>query len=889
MFDAAPLSQSRETLLATTCPYCGVGCGVKAGAAAATTGVTGDTDHPANLGRLCVKGTALGETLSLEGRLLHPMMDGARTDWDSALDRVATEFGRVIAAHGPESVAFYVSGQLLTEDYYVANKLMKGFIGAANIDTNSRLCMSSSVAGHIRAFGADTVPGCYEDLELADLVVLVGSNTAWCHPVLFQRILAARKRRPAMRIVVVDPRRTTTAEAADLHLAIRPGSDVALFNGLLAHLAEAGCADPIFIDTHTDGLDAALSAARATQDVAGQCDVDPADLIRFYDWFAATAKTVTVYSQGVNQSSAGTDKVNAIINCHLYTGRIGWPGMGPFSFTGQPNAMGGREVGGLANMLAAHMGFDAICIDRVRRFWNAPAMAHKPGLKAVDLFQAVHDGRIKALWIIATNPAASLTDTNLVREALARCPFVVVSEAVEATDSTLSAHVKLPALAWGEKDGSVTNSERRISRQRAFLPPPGEARADWAIVCDVAARMGFAESFAYRNAADIFAEHCRLSAFENDGSRDFDLGGLIGCDYDRLAPVQWPVRTLHEGTARLFGHGRFYHPDARARFIATVARPPRSATSAAFPLILNTGRSRDQWHTMTRTGKSPRLSAHRAEPWLAMHPADAEAAGLQEGDLVRVASAHGAAMLKLTHDASQRRGEVFAPMHWNDQFAANANVGRLIAPHTDPISGQPELKFTPVCVAPVPTHWQAMLLTRSAPKLDGMAVNWVRAAGVEHSVMRLSGLAPVADWRQMLGAMLGDAPDWVTFSDSRRGLFRAARLIDGKLDAVLFAAPTADESALSWLGALFSQDEIPTPDRIAVLAGMPAGEAAAACGPMICACHQVGRATIMHAIATQGLTSVDAIGAAVKAGTNCGSCIPELRQILAHIPEVAAA
>jgi len=889
MFDAAPTSQSRESLLSTTCPYCGVGCGVKAGSAASTKGVTGDTDHPANLGRLCVKGTALGETLSLDGRLLHPVMDGARTDWDSALNRVAAEFGRAIAAHGPDSVAFYVSGQLLTEDYYVANKLMKGFLGSANIDTNSRLCMSSSVAGHVRAFGSDTVPGCYEDLELADLLVLVGSNAAWCHPVLFQRILAARKRRPEMRIVVIDPRRTTTAETADLHLAIRPGSDVALFNGLLAHLAQAGCADQVFIDTHTDGLNAALATARATPDVAVQCDIDAADLARFYDWFAATTKTVTVYSQGVNQSSAGTDKVNAIINCHLYTGRIGWPGMGPFSFTGQPNAMGGREVGGLANMLAAHMGFDASGLDRVRRFWNAPAMAHKPGLKAVDLFQAVHDGRIKALWIIATNPAASLTDTNVVREALARCPFVVIAEAVEATDSTLSAHVKLPALAWGEKDGTVTNSERCISRQRAFLPPPGEARADWAILCDVAIRMGFGAAFAYRNAAAIFAEHCRLSAFENDGSRDFDLSGLIGCDYDRLTPVQWPVRTLNAGTARLFGNGRFYHPDARARFVATVARPPRSATSAEFPLILNTGRTRDQWHTMTRTGKSPRLSAHRAEPWLAMHPADAEAAVLQEGDLVRIASPHGAAVLKLTLDASQRRGEVFAPMHWNDQFAANANVGRLIAPHTDPISGQPELKFTPVCVAPVTTHWQAVLLTRSTPKLDGVAVNWVRAAGVEHSVMRLSGLAPVADWRQMLGEMLDDAEGWVTFSDSRRGLFRAARLIDGKLDAVLFAAPVSDESALSWLGSLFSQDEIPAPEHIAVLAGMPAGEAAPECGPMICACHQVGRSTILHAITTQGLTSVDAIGAAVKAGTNCGSCIPELRQILAHIPEVTAA
>ena len=896
MFDATRLAAPRDgdRAVCTTCPSCGVGCGVLAGNAAANKGVAGDTAHPANLGRLCVKGSALGETVSLDSRLLHPRMDGAQVSWDAALDRVAGEFSRTIAEHGPDSVAFYVSGQFLTEDYYVANKLMKGFIGSSNIDTNSRLCMSSSVAGHIRAFGNDTVPGCYEDLELADLVVLVGSNAAWCHPVLFQRLLAARAARPKMKIVVIDPRRTTTAEAADLHLALRPGSDVALFNGLFVHLAEMGYADKTFVKAHTNGLDDALATARAAGDVASACDVAEADVALFYDWFARTAKVVTVYSQGVNQSSAGTDKVNAIINCHLVTGRIGRPGMGPFSVTGQPNAMGGREVGGLANMLAAHMGFDHIALDRVSRFWEAPHLARKPGLKAVDLFQAVKDGKIKAVWIMATNPAASLTDTNNVRTALANCPFVVVSELMQATDSSLDAHVMLPALGWGEKDGTVTNSERCISRQRAFLPAPGEARADWSIISEVARRMGHGAAFAYSNAAEIFDEHCRLSAFENDGSRDFDLTGLIGVDYEALAPIQWPVRKPGQGTARLFGQGGFYHADGKARFITVAHRSPRSAVSDEFPLILNTGRTRDQWHTMTRTGKSPRLATHRAEPWLAMHPSDAEAAGLVEADMVRVFSKLGDAVLKLTLDAGQRRGEVFAPMHWNDQFATSANVGRLIAPFVDSVSGQPELKFTPVAVCKVAVAWHAMLLSRQVPAFVSPAfgskvMNWVRAAGEGHFVHRLAGGEIVADWPAMAAEMLGGDGVWLRFADAAHGIFRLAKLVDGRLEAVLFVAPRADEASLAWLGQLFGQEQIAAAGRIAVLAGRAPGATGADCGPIVCACHQVGRATIAAAISTKKLTSVADIGAALKAGTNCGSCIPELRQILVQSPASAAA
>src|SRR5579872_5076547 len=483
----------------TTCPYCGVGCGVLAANRDGVLSVTGDPDHPANRGRLCVKGTALGETADLPDRLLEPRIHGVAAAWDQALDAVAGAFATTIARHGPEAVAFYVSGQLLTEDYYVANKLMKGFIGSANIDTNSRLCMSSSVAGHTRAFGSDTVPGNYEDLEQADLVVLVGSNAAWCHPILFRRIEAAKAARPDMRVVVVDPRRTATADAAGLHLAIRPGSDAILFNRLLAHLDTIGAIDRSFVAQHCAGFDAAVGAARRSPEAAPACDLAPEDVAAFFDWFARTERTVTLYSQGVNQSTSGTDKVNAIINCHLATGRIGRPGMGPFSLTGQPNAMGGREVGGLANQLAAHMGFVPDEIDRVRRFWNAPRMAAREGKKAVAMFEAIERGEIKALWVMATNPAVSLPRAGAVRAALEKLELFVVSENVTSNDTVNSgAQVLLPAAAWGEKEGTVTNSERCISRQRAFLPLPGDAKPDWWIVSKVAQRLGFTEAFSYR-------------------------------------------------------------------------------------------------------------------------------------------------------------------------------------------------------------------------------------------------------------------------------------------------------------------------------------------------------------------------------------------------------
>ncbi|HEY7972984.1 MAG TPA: molybdopterin-dependent oxidoreductase, partial [Xanthobacteraceae bacterium] len=611
----------------TTCPYCGVGCGLLAapdGRGGAI--VSGDPEHPANFGRACSKGAALGETLDLGGRLLHPMLrqrDGtlARVDWSSALDRVAGELDRILERDGPEAIAFYLSGQLLTEDYYVANKLMKGFLGSAYVDTNSRLCMSSTDSGHRRAFGSDTVPGNYEDLDSADLIVLVGSNTAWCHPVLYQRMIANKRARGA-KLVVIDPRRTATAEDADLVLQVRGGTDTALFSGLLVDLARNDALDETYIDAHTSGFAPALARARAmAPDVAATAaatGLAEADVARFFELFRATRNVVTAFSQGVNQSAQGTDKVNAIINCHLATGRIGKLDMGPFSLTGQPNAMGGREVGGLANQLAAHMYYSPDEVDRVRRFWNAPSMVTHEGPKAVAMFEAIAQGKIKALWVMATNPAVSLPDAGAVRAALGKLELFVVSDNVLTTDTINSgAHVLLPAAAWGEKDGTVTNSERRISRQRAFLPLPGEARPDWWIVTQVAQRLGFNRAFPYACPADVFREHAALSAFENNGTRDFDVGALAALDdraYDDLRPVQWPCPAGGAAQARLFGQGNFFTPDRKARFVAP--EPLATDVQPAFPFRLNTGRVRDQWHTMTRTGLSPRLATHRAEPFV---------------------------------------------------------------------------------------------------------------------------------------------------------------------------------------------------------------------------------------------------------------------------------
>jgi len=893
--------------------------------------MAGDELHPANFGRLCVKGSALGETIGLDGRLLHPKMrepgSGVLRDvsWDDALDAVAGGFRKVVEEHGPDAVALYVSGQLLTEDYYVANKLMKGYVGSANIDTNSRLCMSSSVAGHKRAFGEDIVPVCYEDLELADLVVLVGSNTAWCHPILFQRIVKIKEARPDMKIVVIDPRYTATCEMADLHLPLGAGTDVRLFNGLLGFLAEHGAIDAQFVDAHTSGFAEALAAASASDvnddsngaatrfdlaQCAKACKLDPHDLLEFYRLFARTERVVTVYSQGVNQSSAGTDKVNSIINCHLLTGRIGKPGMGPFSFTGQPNAMGGREVGGLANTLAAHLELDnAKHREIVQQFWDAPAIASRPGLKAVELFEAIEQGRIKAVWIMGTNPVVSLPDSDQAKRALARCDLVVCSDIVERTDTNAFAHVLLPALGWGEKDGTVTNSERRISRQRAFLPAPGEARADWKIICDVARRMGYA-GFEFASQQEIFDEHARLSAWRNGSStgredagvedegvdeggvhRAFNLAGLVGLGsdgYAGLQPVQWPVRADNHpaapGTVRLFDDRRFSHADGKARFIATPPRAPANAPDDDYPLTLNTGRVRDQWHTMTRTGKSEKLAGHVTEAFVDMHPQDALLCGVREGDLARVSSRWGAMVARVQYGGGMARGSVFVPIHWNDQVASDARVGAVVNPSVDPLSGEPEFKHTPVRVDKFHVAWHGFSLSRRAPALTGITY-WTRIHGTQFVRYELAGRNPLSEqgdrgaWARALFEVDDAHADWLEYEDRTAGVYRAVHVVDDRIENCVFLSARPDLPAREWLASLFAKDKLVEADRIAVLAGQPIGKGADT-GPTVCSCFGVGRNTICTAIREQGLKTAAQITACLKAGGNCGSCVPELKKLL---------
>ncbi len=908
----------------TTCPYCGVGCGVLASQKYGKVQIAGDTAHPANRGRLCSKGSALADTLGPEDRLLYPLIRGERASWNEALTHVADGFSRIVREHGRDAVAFYVSGQLLTEDYYVANKLMKGFIGTANIDTNSRLCMASAVAGHKRAFGADIVPGCYEDLDLADLIVLVGSNTAWCHPILFQRIMNAREQRPDLKIVVIDPRRTPTCEIASLHLPVRAGSDVWLFAGLLSHLHEHGHVDSAFVARHTaeasDALAIAHAQARDVKTVAEACGLDVARVREFYELFARTERTVTAFSQGVNQSSAGTDKVNSIINCHLLTGRIGKPGMGPFSVTGQPNAMGGREAGGMANMLAAHMDVTSPeDQDTVQTFWNSPTIATSPGLKAVDLFDAIHDGRIKAVWIMATNPVVSLPEADRVREALERCELVVVSDCVAKTDTMAYAHVSLPAAGWGEKEGTVTNSERCISRQRAFLPPPGETKPDWWIVCEVARRMGFGAAFDYESPRDIFAEHAALSGFRNEGTRAFDIAGLAELsrvEYDSLEPIQWPVplqppaenpsiagrlREGAVGTARLAVNGRFYHSDGKARFVATPPRGPANRPDEDYPLVLNTGRIRDQWHTMTRTGRAPRLADHLAEPYVDMHAQDALNAGVREGELARVITRWGSIVARLRTSGEIARGAIFVPIHWSATNSSDARVGALVNPVVDAISGEPEFKHTPVRVEPMRVEWHGVLYVRDHPDsaVAPEVTWWTRVRGNDFLRYEIAGREKLFSrggetrahreaWAQkVLGAPSKDS-SFIDYEDAASGLYRAARISGDKLVACVFLSARPDMlPSREWLTDLLSKRRIDDNDRRGLLAGRPL-TATADTGPLVCSCFRVGRCAITQAIKCHGLKTAAQVGEHLKAGTNCGSCLPEIGALIAASRSVTA-
>lgn len=875
----------------TTCPYCGVGCGVNTiHDGQRIIAVSGDEDHPANQGRLCVKGSALHETTAMEGRLLKPRVDGREHSWNTTLDTLATRLEGIIAAHGPESVAMYLSGQLLTEDYYVANKLMKGFIGSAHVDTNSRLCMSSTVVGYKRAFGGDLQPCSYEDIDHVELMVLVGSNAAWNHPILYQRMVAAKNANPDIKVVLIDPRRTATADLADLHLALKPGTDALIFNAILAALAERNALDADYIYAHTEGFDAALIAAQASAgdltEVAREADLRLADLEQLVDWFCSTERTLTFFSQGINQSSSGTDKVNSIINCHLATGRLGRPGMGPFSLTGQPNAMGGREVGGLANQLAAHMDFSqSAFVERVGRFWQAPNMATREGYKAVDLFDAVERGEIKAVWIMATNPLVSLPDANRVRRALEKCELVIVSECMANTDTLELADIVLPASGWSEKNGTVTNSERRISRQRGLVPTPGDAQHDWWIICELAKRMGYREAFDYASPAAIFREHARLSGFENNRTRGFDISGMAELSdraYDSLKPIQWPVNEqAPEGTPRLFADGHFFTPNNKARLLPVTPQTPKQQPSSEYPLIVNSGRIRDQWHTMTRTGRAARLLQHHAEPFIEIHPSDARRFQVEHLQLAELQNELGRYRGRIRITDQQRPGEVFIPMHWTRQFTQEGCSGSLFAPEVDPFSGQPESKQGRATLWPLDMRWEARLLVREECIIED---HWWTRVPLNHCTSyRLADTEAVENWRDWCESHLGAPSLWL--DDQPHKNFRAAGIQNNRLDWILLVEPNAELPDLAWLDSCFDV-EIDLDTRRQLLDAKAPGEQAT--GAVICSCFQVREPDIISAI-IEGANSAQALGEQLKCGTNCGSCVPELKELVkAHGVEKSA-
>jgi nitrite reductase (NADH) large subunit len=696
------MSGTRETR--SVCGFCGVGCGVIVlSEGARVVGVRGDPDHPANRGALCTKGLALAETVHIADRLRHPQQrarKGAsleRIGWDAALDRLAGALRHTLATRGPDAIGLYLSGQLTSEDYYALNKLARGVLGTPHLDSNSRLCMSSAVAGYQRAFGVDGPPCCYQDLELADLVLVVGANPAWCHPVLFQRVLAARGRSGARpRLVVIDPRRTASAEVADIHVPLRPGSDAVFLTGLLAELARRGRLDDRYVADHTENFEATLAVLPdfAPERVEAECGVPRALFERVADAWAEASAALTLWAMGVNQSAHGTDTVNAITNLHLATGHMGRPGAGPFSLTGQPNAMGGREVGAMATLLAAHRDL-ASAQDRreLETVWGCGSIPAGPGHTAVELFEHAAAGGLDVLWIAGSNPAITLPDLNAALRGLERTPLVVVQDAVGTTATARFADLLLPAASWGEKAGTMTNSERGVARLRAAVPPPGEALPDWRIAARVAERLGHARAFAWRDAEEVFAEHVATTA-----GRDCDMRGMTAARLEK-GPLQWPCPgAAHPGSPRLYTDGRFATPSGRARFVVPGRFRPAEDVCEGAPLALTTVRLRDQWHTMTKTGAVARLCAHTPEPELEIAPADASRFGVLDGDALRVASARGAFEMRARVSDTVPEGVVSAPMHWGVSAGSDARVNLAAHAELDPHSKQPELKHAAVRV-----------------------------------------------------------------------------------------------------------------------------------------------------------------------------------------------
>lgn len=881
----------------TTCPYCGVGCGVKATIENdKIIAVKGIEDHPANLGRLCVKGSSLHETQGDHQRILTPRVYGKETSWQEATSTVAKHFKETIEKYGPDSVAFYVSGQILTEDYYVVNKLMKGFIGSANVDTNSRLCMASASAAHKRAYGEDAMPGCYEDFDSADVIFIIGSNPAYAHPIVYQRIIKARENNPNLQLVVIDPRKTATAKDANLHLSLKPGSDAFYYNGLLMFLAENNKLDQDFINNHSQGFEQTLAAAQTQfknlSDVANACDIPLTELLNSYELFAHNDKVITIFSQGINQSSSGVDKGNAIINCHLATGKIGKEGTGPFSITGQPNAMGGREVGGLANQLAAHLYFeDEKEIDLVKRFWQAPNMATQQGLKAVDMFNAVDEGKIKAIWIMATSPVVSMPNANLIKRALKKCSMVVLNECYESSDTIDYADVILPATTWGEKHGSVTNTDRTISIQRGIVKAPGQARNDWEIVCDVAKKMGFKNGFNYQHSVEIFREHAALSGFENshphtenrddnDIYRVFDISALADISeeaYNNFTPTKWPINANNPyGTKRLYSDKVFTNKSTKANFIPITPRLPVDSP-ANNQVIMNTGRIRDQWHTMTRTGRVAKLMTHADEPYIDVNPQDAKQFNLANNQLAVLTNLGAKYIAKVNITEDQRLGEIFVPIHWTDNFSASAVASALVNPITDKLSGQPEFKHSPVNISAFNATWSGYLITNKPVKCRQQYWSKIKLAKGHKYVLADKSL--LTNDESIISDLFPEIDDWLVLQDDKNNTLRIAGFVKNKLECFFAASSnTSKELSSHYIEQQLNEEHTLT-SRFKLMSGI-SSDGNSDVGSMICSCFQVGEKTIKEAISSGKCNSVESLGKQLKCGTNCGSCIPELKTFL---------
>jgi len=893
----------------STCCYCGVGCGVIIHSENdKIIDVKGDPEHPANFGRLCTKGSTLHLSAKLDSRLLYPELrtnrdlPRKRATWDESLDMAVEKFAKTIETHGPDSVAFYLSGQLLTEDYYVFNKLAKGLIGTNNVDTNSRLCMSSAVAGYKVTLGADAPPACYEDIDHTECLLIAGSNTAFAHPIIYRRIEAAKEKNPNLKIVVVDPRQTDTAKAADLHLAILPGTDVALFNGMLHVMLWEGMLDHAYIDAYTNGFSELKETVReyTPKMVADICGIKEADIITAAKWFGK-GPSLSMYCMGLNQSVHGTEKNAALINLHLATGQIGKPGAGPFSLTGQPNAMGGREVGGMATLLSGHRDLaNAEHRAEVAKLWGVDSVPEAPGKSAIEMFDAVKEGSIKALWIACTNPAHSMPDLNSVLEALGTAEFVVVQDAFNNTETGQYADVLLPASTWGEKEGSVTNSERRITRVNPAVATPAEARHDWEIVVDFAQRLEkrLAKNsalFPYTTTEQIFNEHR-----ETTRGRDLDITGLSYTLLNEQGPQQWPFKEGDvTGKARLYADGVFQKPDGKAQFVNAVYKGTADKTDARYPLHLLTGRLRDQWHGMSRTGNVAQLFNHAEEPVIQMSADDMMRRSIKNGDIVRVSNKRGSLVLPAQLSDEVKPSQTFIPMHWGSQSMHGLGVNALMPPTYDKTSKQPELKHTAIKLEKLELPWR-MTVMRTIHSLDVMQQIRGFLSHFEYASCGLFGRetethcgmlilraahteAPdeqvIQDIDALLG-MTGDAP-LLNYLDAKRGISKRI-LVETNLEnkaEVTGVRLVGETLATAWLKDVMGTGEFSPELRrwaLAPLSAPPAGQRSR--GKIVCNCLDVAENEIIDNI--QLGADLITLQNKLKCGTQCGSCVPELKQLV---------